>query len=155
MRSFYPYIIHHLQLDSIQHFDPSNENQYIVIWFEKIPLGHVWLEYNKSSQRKTFLSYIQKGIYSSVEYYMNFSANTEWKNFLTENDFIRLSAALKKAVHQFKIKLNQNNTEKISVVICTRNRSQALQKCLQSLTKINDENFEIIVVDNASDNDET
>ena len=86
---------------------------------------------------------------------MNFSANTEWEFFLTENNFIRLSAALKEAVHQFKIKLNQNNTEKISVVICTRNRSLGLQECLQSLTKINDGNFEIIVVDNASDNDET
>src|SRR4051812_21836339 len=111
MRSFHPYIIHHLQLDSIQNFNPSKENQYIVIWFEKIPLGHVWLEYDESLQRETFLSYIQKAIYSSVEYYMIFSVNTEWKRFLTENDFIRLSAALKEAVHQFKTKLNQNNTE--------------------------------------------
>lgn len=155
MPPFRPYIIHHLQLDSIQQFNPANENQYIIIWLEKIPLGHVWLEPIKLLQHETFLSYIQKAIYPAVEHYMNYSANTEWRNFLDENNFIQLSAALKEAVHQFELKLNQNKTEKVSVVICTRNRPQALQQCLQSLTKINDENFEIIVVDNASDNNET
>jgi glycosyltransferase involved in cell wall biosynthesis len=155
MPSFHSYIIHHLQLDSIQQFTPAKENQYIVIWFEKIPLGHVWLELNKLLQHETFLSYIQKAIYPAVEYYMHYSANTEWKNFLAENNFIQLSAALNEAVHQFKTKLNQNNIEKVSVVICTRNRSQALQQCLKSLIEINDENSEIIVVDNASDNNET
>lgn len=155
MPSFRPYKIHHLQLDGIRLFNLAKENQYIVIWFERIPLGHMWLEQGKILQHETFLSSVQKAIYPSVNYYLNYSAGTEWKKLLAENDFIQLSAVLKKAVHQFKIKLNQNNTEKISVVICTRNRPQALQQCLQSLTKINDENFEIVVVDNASENNET
>jgi glycosyltransferase involved in cell wall biosynthesis len=155
MHSFRPYTIHHLQLHLVLHFKPSKENQYIIIWFEKIPLGHIWLHADESLQQNDFLFYISKAIYAAVEYYMHFTTGDKWKNFIEENDFNNLSVVLKQAVHQFQVKLNQNKTEKISVIICTRNRPQALQQCLQSLTKINDENIEIIVVDNASDNNET
>jgi len=44
---------------------------------------------------------------------------------------------------------------RLSVVICTRHRPQSLYKCLQSLLSGPDTEFELIVVDNAPENDET
>lgn len=156
MQPFKPYIIHHLQLEVVEEFQPAEGNYYVVIWLETIPLGHVWLQSYQSFQQKDFLFAVHKAIYSAVEYYMHYAAaNEEWRNLLSGNNFIKLSVLLKDAINQFKTKLNQNKTEKISIVICTRNRSTALQQCLEALTKIDDENFEVIVVDNASDTDET
>ncbi|MDZ7959633.1 MAG: glycosyltransferase [Aulosira sp. DedQUE10] len=43
----------------------------------------------------------------------------------------------------------------ISVIVCTRDRTTQLERCLQSLLSLNYPNYEIIVVDNAPSNDET
>jgi GT2 family glycosyltransferase len=45
--------------------------------------------------------------------------------------------------------------QKLSVVICTRNRTQALEQCLNALLQSSDTNFELVVVDNAPDDDST
>lgn len=47
------------------------------------------------------------------------------------------------------------SSEPISVIVCTRNRTKSLHTCLHSLLKLNYDNYEIIVVDNASDSQET
>lgn len=46
-------------------------------------------------------------------------------------------------------------TEGISVVVCTRNRTAQLALCLQTLLALPFPNYEIIIVDNAPDNDDT
>jgi glycosyltransferase involved in cell wall biosynthesis len=55
--------------------------------------------------------------------------------------------------------MNQNETassyEAVSVVVCTRNRTPQLSRCLESLLKLNYPSYEIIVVDNAPSNDDT
>lgn len=43
----------------------------------------------------------------------------------------------------------------ISVIVCTRNRANDLEKCLASIQLLNYDNYEVIVVDNASDTDDT
>jgi glycosyltransferase involved in cell wall biosynthesis len=43
----------------------------------------------------------------------------------------------------------------ITVVVCTRNRTLQLAACLQSLLAVKYKSFEIVVVDNAPDSDET
>jgi glycosyltransferase involved in cell wall biosynthesis len=43
----------------------------------------------------------------------------------------------------------------ISVVVCTRDRPQDLERCLQALLALDYPDFEVLVVDNASRNDET
>ena len=50
---------------------------------------------------------------------------------------------------------NPHPSAPISLVVCTRNRSVQLANCLQSLLAIDYPNYEIIIVDNAPDNDET
>ncbi len=49
----------------------------------------------------------------------------------------------------------QAPSEYISVVVCTRNRTEQLAFCLKSLSELQYHNYEIIVVDNAPQNDET
>jgi len=46
-------------------------------------------------------------------------------------------------------------TPPISVIVCTRDRPELLQRCLQSLARVDYPAFEILVVDNASNGDET
>jgi GT2 family glycosyltransferase len=46
-------------------------------------------------------------------------------------------------------------TVPISVVVCTRNRTQWLEACLQALRALDYPEYEIIVVDNAPSNDDT
>src|SRR5574341_2112739 len=43
----------------------------------------------------------------------------------------------------------------ISIVVCSRDRAEWLQRCLASLTKLEYERFEVVVVDNASRDDAT
>jgi GT2 family glycosyltransferase len=43
----------------------------------------------------------------------------------------------------------------ISVIVCTRNRTKNLASCLEALTALQYELFEIIIIDNAPDNDDT
>lgn len=44
---------------------------------------------------------------------------------------------------------------RLSVVICTRNRPASLATCLQSLLSCTDQDFELVVIDNAPDDDAT
>ncbi len=151
MAKFKPYTIHHLQLNEIKNFQPCKGNHYVVIWVDTIPLGNIWLKIDKVFQQQIFFNDVHKATYNAVAYYMQYDDSADWKTALIKNDYLLLSTQLVKAVIIFQSTLHQNKNEKISVVICTRNRAAALHECLSSLSNINDENFEIIVVDNASD----
>lgn len=155
MEKFQPYTIHHTQLNEVENFHPEKGNHYVVIWFEQVPLGNVWLKVNETFLQDIFFNNVHKAIYNSVAYYAKYNDSDDWKDRLAENDYSKLFVELSKAINVFQVNLNQNKNEKISVVICTRNRAAALEECLLSLSKINDENFEIIVVDNASETDDT
>lgn len=155
MRSFHPYTIHHLWLSEIEKFKPNIGNHYVVIWYKNFPLGHVWSTVTGKFQQQHFFDEIHKAIYNSLEYYTSFGIDADWKNLLSQNKYSELDEVLRKPIHSYKATLNKNLKEKISVVICTRNRVKALQECLESLSKINDNNIEIIVVDNASSDDAT
>jgi GT2 family glycosyltransferase len=48
-----------------------------------------------------------------------------------------------------------NTNEPISVVVCTRNRTEQLRGCLEALLALEYSTFEIIIVDNAPGNDDT
>jgi hypothetical protein len=44
VQTFRPYTIQHLQLLDAVHFTVPDENTYLVLWWQKMPLGHLWLE---------------------------------------------------------------------------------------------------------------
>jgi len=70
----------------------------------------------------------------------------------------KIHAAIQPALNyynEYGSSLTFGKVVKLTVVICTRHRPQSLQKCLHSLLSGPDTEFELIVVDNAPENDET
>ncbi|RJR35250.1 MAG: glycosyltransferase [Desulfobacteraceae bacterium] len=57
--------------------------------------------------------------------------------------------------HLQPISSDKVDTLPISVIVCTRDRTAQLRRCLQSLVELEYPNYEIIVVDNAPSSDDT
>ena len=155
MAKFQPYSITHIELDKVESLQPGTGNYYIVIWCNQFVLGHVWLKNQRTSSKDFLLNEIKNAVQKTIAFYMQYNTNSNWQQLLAQGDFFQLNDELIKAIGSFKTLVLQQNNEKISVVICTRNRPKALQTCIQSILKNSDTNFELIVVDNAPDNNET
>jgi glycosyltransferase involved in cell wall biosynthesis len=65
----------------------------------------------------------------------------------------QLEAIARPALEQEMNQRTGNRNSGLSVVICTRNRPIDLERCVDNLLKSTDTDFELIVVDNASDDD--
>lgn len=76
---------------------------------------------------------------------------TNEHSFLKNIDFIES----RYKDHQEKDIISSRTQVSLSVVICTRNRTAMLARCLYQLQQSSDTDFEIIVVDNAPDTDDT
>lgn len=150
MAEFQPYSIIHVELNKIETLQLNSGNHYIVTWCNQVPLGHVWLERQQSFSSKNIIDAIKPSIEKAIAVYLH---NDNWQQILQQGDFVKLHQLLSKSIDDFKINLS-NETAPISVVVCTRNRPQALQKCISSLLNNDDKNFELIIVDNAPDNDD-
>jgi glycosyltransferase involved in cell wall biosynthesis len=126
MPFFSPYTIHHLQLDGLDSVTLPAAHHYLVIWQGRIPLGHCWLELDKGpASLADYRETIAAAIRPALEYYRTASPGA--------------SAA----------------PAGLSVIICTRNRPKDLERCVRTLLDSSDKDFELIVVDNASDDDQT
>ena len=129
----YPFKIIHLDIENLQYISPSVDyGYYFVLWKGNIPLGD-W--------------YVDKGVVYNQDFFTN------------------------KIIKLTKQTLEQYNTPKlikykepgflmesrvdVSVVICTRNRSQDLRICLEHLKNQQCLPSEIIVIDNAPSDDAT
>lgn len=157
MKNFKAFNIQHIQIDQLEQFRPSKDNYYLVFWWKNIPLGHLWLYgeiycVNDHSFRQRVAESIQK----TIHYYsFNHSSETNplWRTYLLENDQEQLSHELGR-IFPTQISATVGDA-KLSVVICTRNRPQAIDDCVKALVESNDKDFELIVIDNAPDNDST
>ena len=129
MPSFSPYTIHHLQLDGLDSVTLPAGCHYLVIWQEKVPLGHLWLELdNGPAPLVDYREAIAAAIRPALEY--------------------RGKAKPSPDIHA-------STPNSLSVIICTRNRPKDLQRCVRILLDSSDKDFELIVVDNAPDDDQT
>ncbi|HEX4851463.1 MAG TPA: glycosyltransferase family A protein, partial [Puia sp.] len=147
MSSFHPYTIKHLQLSNLGDYPSGEGNYYLVIWFEKIPLGHVWLNSNENSQ-VNLNRLVADAIIPTLQYYIERKdpVNQEWLLLAEAGRFNDLDSLLKSLhIGLYEIK----NNESLSVIICTRNRPDSLKICLEKLFNSIDKDFELIVVDNA------
>jgi glycosyltransferase involved in cell wall biosynthesis len=147
MHTFSPYTIEHLQLKQLDD-DLLNrvDNAYLVLWSDELPLGHLWY---KAADRQNSRKQINEVLRPVLNHYLPVSA--EWEHLMEEGKYSAVSSLLS----QKKIIPESNPQQSISVVICTRNRPSAIQNCLVSLTKCPDNDVEIIVIDNAPDNNLT
>ena len=108
----------------------GNDSAWILIRFQTLPLGWVWIDCSDSS------------IISVEE--LQWSIANQLNKKLVEGTF-EASLSTETA----------SNTFPISVVVCTRDRTQYLEGCLKNLLELDYPNFEIIVVDNAPTTQET
>ncbi|WP_449048101.1 glycosyltransferase family 2 protein [Parapedobacter sp.] len=90
----------------------------------------------------------------ALNYYLNLvrpDTEFDWPQGLFENDF--RSGELNHRLGRMTGPGTVNQA--ITVVICTRNRPKELRQCIEHLKRSNDQDFELLVIDNASDTDET
>jgi len=154
MPSFRPYIIQHVQLAALETFILPNNKSYIVFWWKKTPLGHVWLEGNASPD--IFKKSAEEIIAPTLEYYLRQQGVDDgaWRTYLSAGNYSALNDFLDNCqINSSKETIS--TTEKLSVIICTRNRPEALTQCIEKLMGSTDMDFELIVVDNAPDDDST
>ncbi|HTQ28684.1 MAG TPA: glycosyltransferase [Puia sp.] len=152
METFVPYSLLHLELNQLEGWVPPGSPLYLVIWGRSQPLGHLWLE----SPRDLPTSYLRQHIYESLHATLRHffskqekSSSSNWESLLREGRYSLLHELFEKAVPAAG-QTNSLPVEKLSVIICTRNRPECLQRCIDSLMKGQDTMFELIVVDNTN-----
>lgn len=154
MAKFKPYTIVHVELDKIESLQLNPGRYYIDIWCNQFPLGHLWLNKQKEISKENFIELVGTAIAKPVAAYMLNDYENNWKQFLEQGNFISLNEVLSKNINAYKETFIKKKNEFISVIVCTCNRPQALQKCIESLLDNDDKDFELIIVDNAPDNDD-
>jgi glycosyltransferase involved in cell wall biosynthesis len=154
MKDFHPYTIKHLQIEAIQELSLPTENSFLIFWWEKIPLGHVWTEIGKKSiSYPEFQKNIIDAISPSLDYYFSKQGIIDnWEKYFESRELKKITEVLQS---YFDTATKESPLQDISVVICTRNRPQALEQCIQQLMNSSDKEFELIIVDNAPDDDST
>ncbi|WP_373055890.1 glycosyltransferase family 2 protein [Zunongwangia sp. H14] len=156
MSKLAPYLIHHVKLneqDVAQILPPEAGNRhYYVFWWKNIPLGHLYIEEKGCTD---FFKAMLDVIAPSLMAYAN-----------TKQQARQIAEAVKAKEYAYLLNLAEQiltpytridipQEVDISVVICTRNRSESLKHCLESLTKQICRPREIIIVDNAPTDDLT
>lgn len=122
-----PYTILHLSWDAIGETRLEPGRYYLVFWLKGIPLGHYWLEVGPDGvDLKEYAKAIGEVIGPVLGYYVNKKASGE-----------------------------ASEQASLSVVICTRDRPGDLERGIKALMASEDKDFELIVVDNAPQDDGT
>ncbi|MEJ7827789.1 MAG: glycosyltransferase [Segetibacter sp.] len=158
MASFQEIIIQHLELQQINDYKFSNKHNFIVFWWNEIPLGHLWLIVENQISPGEIRNQVITSITPAIAYYCKeCGADDEsWKTHLQNGDIDALSAFLTSYIKSPELTTCHMVSEnKVTVIICTRNRSQSLKNCIESLLNSSDQDFELIVVDNAPDDKST
>lgn len=105
---------------------------YLVFWWNDLPVGDWYIQANEHISRTSF----ENGVMEKTEKTIAHYSTLYKKNGRVPS-------------------LSRGSTADVSVVICTRNRTADLEKCLQSLRAQWCSPAEIIVVDNAPADDST
>ncbi len=121
---------------------------YLVFWWRKIPLGHLYIEKNTYYNDRDFRLKIYEAIKSTINHYSLNVLNDRYEQALIDNDQESFSAIMDDIFVDFNLKKYPEQVE-ISVVICTRNRSEDLKICIENLLKQVSIPKEILVIDNA------
>jgi glycosyltransferase involved in cell wall biosynthesis len=154
--TFSKYIIHHLDLST--DLEPiqavSDPAHYCVFWYKSIPLGEAYLSLHEPVTADRFWQSCIDAISPALQAYASKKVFFADGISFPEPDLPgirKVCSHVLDAVHPGDAIRRCD----VSVVICTRNRPAYLKNCLESLQHQRCKPAEIIVVDNASDTDET
>lgn len=145
---------------TIQHFDLSQNEQsfqtkgaqYWVFWYKSIPLGEKYIESSDGWTDEKFYNLCAAVIRPTLKDYHAQNSSTVLDKIEPSLQAIQLAC---NNVLQSYLPERLPSSCDVSVVICTRNRAQQLQQCLERLQQQVCKPAEIIVVDNASATDDT
>jgi glycosyltransferase involved in cell wall biosynthesis len=154
MPPFQPYAIFHIQLADLGTFLAPASNAYLVIWSDKVPIGHLWLDFADSA-RPLHAEAIAKALEPALRYYLgrgDSRAKEDWQDLLAQRNYAALQLAVATLADETRA---PGIAQKLSVIVCTRNRPASLEQCLNALLASRDTDFELLVIDNAPDDDRT
>lgn len=153
--TFSKYIIHHLDLSAdLEPFrDVCDPARYCVFWYRSIPLGEAYLFFRDPITPRQFWDECIKAITPALLRYRGIRPDAGASLFSPGSDLHGIRRVCENLLSDRQP--GARHTCDVSVVICTRNRPAHLEKCLQRLQEQYCLPGEIIVVDNAPDNDET
>ncbi len=158
MSSYFPYIVSHIQLDKPLDTDlfPSIEQAgyYCVFWWKQIPLAHLYVERNRIMDRKELMKEILDAIAPAIDDYLRLNGRKTngYKDIFLQDEFRPFADRMNVIFKNFT-PTSYPSQVNVSLIICTRNRSEYLRRCLDSLQTLIAAPSEIIVVDNAPDDD--
>ena len=159
MSTVIPYVIQHICLERLQHdqiiIDPELK-YYCCFWWKEIPLGHLFIEKGMLTDTDRLQQKIWEAISPAIDHYVSKPVATEidYRRLFLEKKHKTFSLAMESLLSDHRDDVFNEDTD-ITVIICTRNRSNDLQRCLFSLQEQICPPKEIIVVDNAPVDDST
>lgn len=129
--------------------------EYLVYWWDDIPLGNCWTEMLGSHMLS--IPGTWKFINPALSFYCSLSPNKAFKQLEAlqqKEDYDSCAEFLEELFEQYSRKGYQSGDD-LSLIICTRNRTSYLKTCLAALGELSVRPKEVIVVDNAPDDQST
>jgi glycosyltransferase involved in cell wall biosynthesis len=160
MSTVAPYIIQHINLDNLPGDDTLAANPefqyYCCFWWKEIPLGHLFIEKGTARERSFLLQQMGNAIAPAIDCYAAKLAMPaiDVKRLLAEKQYPALCTEMESLLSSYTHNSEQAMPQ-VSVIICTRNRSNDLKRCLRSLQHQLSPAAEIIIVDNAPTDNST
>lgn len=148
--AFQPYHIHHIQFSETNCLSiPKHESAYLLFWWNQIPLGHIWYV---AGEPLPNAARIIEAVSSALDHYSRQrKLGADWRAMLQQGQM----SALKFFLEDLFKRSSVAKHETLSVVVCTRNRAAQLANCIRQILACTDQDFELIIVDNAPDDDAT
>ncbi len=158
MSKVVPYQIVHLHLEDLIYSNIIPELDagafYFVCWWKQIPLGHFYFTIEEKLIPNDFKKKIIEAVSPTINFYLSNDPNkSEYAQTLIDLT-PEFAAKLKLRFSVYELE-NIPESVNVTVVICTRNRSENLNRCLKSLARQLCKSQEIIVIDNAPTDNST
>lgn len=138
MSRYHPYQVNHIWLNQIDQWPQFSAPSLYYFWWHQRPIAHVWLD--KTLSQIEFQWKVLEACSKAQGW--NIEGITNWEELIA-------------AIQSLSPIIVTTEQQTVSIVICTRNRRDDLKKCLDQLLLSIQEGDEIIVVDNAPDNNST
>ncbi|WP_114782252.1 glycosyltransferase family 2 protein [Botryobacter ruber] len=148
-----PYQIMHVHLHEQQAQPPLDvacQGNYLVFWWEDVALGHLFISPGEKTTEAAYYKKLVAAIGPAVQFYAEsrHAAAPDWELWLLMGEFEMWTSWMKTI---FSACASEALPAKVpvSVLICTRNRTAALERCLASLQRMVCQPEEVIIIDNA------
>lgn len=165
MKKFIPIKIINLDLADglpIQPLTSKDSAAYVVFWFRGIPLGHRHIRRNGMPLPSSHLWNLAcqtitptVGAYVLERGFEPLLPGYQTSLWDTDSPDLPLLPALAKPLHTLEQKCQARLDKNVSVIICTHDRPESLERCLRSLLDCSLHAEEIVVVDNCPSSDAT